>query len=319
MKISRLIYLLIAISLHCFAAESTEENAKAMPFPSDLNDWQEQREFFQENGYLWIKNFFSHQQTVLLKKWTDDVNVSAQYILKLMQNSCSEYQPQNIPGSLIVVPEARDPLQVCRAEDILSCYPDLHHFIAGTVTAYIGYLLSEPYVLFKDKINFKWPGGGAFLPHQDFPAYEFLGPRAHVTAMVTIDPATLENGCLHVAKEWRKSFADCPEINQEQLADGKATLPYIIGGKEHGSIQPQYCEKMIWLALETSPDDLVLINSFIPHYSEPNNSNKPRRAMFITHNKLREGDHRRAYYHAKREDPNNPMFHIGTPTKARTK
>jgi hypothetical protein len=41
--------------------------------------------------------------------------------------------------------------------------------------------------------------------------------------------------------------------------------------------------------------------------------------MFITHNKLKEGDFRKAYYHAKREDPQNPMFHIGTPTKARNK
>ncbi len=51
-----------------------------------------------------------------------------------------------IPGTLIVVPEAKNPRQACRAEDLLTCYPDLYYFIAGTVTNYIGRLLEEPYV-----------------------------------------------------------------------------------------------------------------------------------------------------------------------------
>lgn len=296
---------------------------KATPIEAPLSeiDWHEQRLFFEKNGYLWIKDFFTEKQVALLRGWTEEINDEAQTVLSLARDSGKtiQYLLKHIPGILVVVPEAKDPSQVCRAEDLQNCYPDFGAFVQGTVISYIGRLMGEPYVPFKDKINFKWPGGGAFLPHQDFPAYELFGPREHVTAMISIDRATVENGCLYVAKDWRDTFVGVDGIDQDQLAEGRVTFPYVIGGSSHGAIEPKYSEKISWLALETSPRDLVLFNSFIPHYSEPNRSKGPRRAMFLTNNKLRDGDHRRAYYHAKRNDPDNPVFHIGTPTNARGK
>lgn len=301
----RWIAILITVSAVCFAND----------------DWQKRKEFFRENGYLWIKNFFSEDQTMLLKAWADRINGDAQGLLEVMhQNGWTQAEfLKNVPGALIVVPEAKDPNLVCRTEDMLTCYPDLYHLVAGTVTAYIGHLLGEPYVLFKDKLNFKWPGGGAFSPHQDFPAFEFLGPREHITAMVCIDEATLENGCLQVASHWKDTFAGDPQLDADQLQAGLVVLPYVQGGKNHGSIQPAYVEKIDWVPLKTAPGDLVIFDSFLPHYSEPNLSTSSRRAMFFTHNRLREGEHRGAYYHTKRYDPENPMFHFGTPTKARDK
>ena len=295
MNILRALFLFFACTIHA----------------SEIHDWHEQRQFFEKHGYVWIKNFFSEQQVRMLRLWADEINLSTQTLLSLEQ--------KNIPGTLIIVPEAKNPQLACRAEDFCSFYPGLYHFVSGTITSYIGHLLGEPYVLFKDKINFKWPGGGAFLPHQDFPAYEMFGPREHVTAMISIDRATLENGCLQVATDWRAAFAGDSRVDQKALENGRAVLPYIEGTSAHGSIKPEYTDKITWLPLETAPGDLVLISSYVPHYSEPNHSQKPRRAMFLTHNRLREGDHRQAYYQAKRSDPNNPVFHIGTPTKARGK
>lgn len=326
MRAYQLVCLMMTFAPPCFSNTALQpivpsEGVVSVLTSSDINKRQNQRAFFQENGYIWIKDFFSPEQVALLRSWADAVNTAAQNMLALAQNAHQTTQspPSTTPGTLIIVPEARDPLQVCRAEDMLSCYPDLHHFITDTLTSYIGRLLGEPYVLFKDKLNFKWPGGGAFPPHQDFPAYEYFGPREHVTAMVCIDPATLENGCLQVAQDWRATYANDPTIDHEKLQQGNAVLPYIEGGSTHGSIQPQYAGKITWIPLETSAGDLVLINSYIPHYSEPNRSGASRRAMFFTYNRLKEGDHRKAYYHAKREDPQHPAFHFATPTKARTK
>jgi ectoine hydroxylase-related dioxygenase (phytanoyl-CoA dioxygenase family) len=287
MKIAKIITI---IALHCSVNANAETNNMG---------WHEQKVFFQENGYLWIKDFFSIEQVQLLQNWADEIHRESEATLQL-----PEEISQSLSGTLVIVPEAKHPKQACRAEDLCTIYPELYHFVRGTVTAYISYILDEPYVLFKDKINFKWPGGGAFLPHQDFPAYENFGPREHVTAMVCIDPATLENGCLQVAKNWNQ---------------GNTILPYVTGGPSHGSIDPKCSNELSWLPLLTSTGDLVLINSYIPHYSEVNHSQKPRRAMFFTHNRLKEGDHRCAYYHAKRHDPHNPVFHFATPTKARNK
>lgn len=326
MRACSVLSLLISISLQTFAAplqktQDTLESAKSVLPPSNATEWLNQKKFFEENGFLWIKNFFSPEQVHSIEEWCEQIDLASQSILSFMQHDekNSRLLMQNLPGMLIVVPEATNPLQACRAEDLLSCYPDLHFFLEGPLTSYISTLLDKPYILFKDKINFKWPGGGAFLPHQDFPAYEPFGPRNYVTAMICIDPATLENGCLQIAKNWKQSFVNDPTIDSELLNAGRAVLPYIIGGKGHGSIQPEYVQKLTWMTLETSPGDLVIFNSYLPHYSETNQSTQSRRAMFLTHNPLEEGDHRKAYYYAKRNDPQNPLFHIGTPTNARSK
>lgn len=282
---------------------------------------EKHKKSFQENGFVWIKNFFSPAQVSLLKAYAKDAHRSANNILKLAKESGSSYQNivSSIPGTLVIVPEANNPLQVCRTEDMLTVYPNLMHLIEGTVTAYLSQLLDEPYVLFKDKLNYKWPGGGAFPPHQDQPAFASFGPAEFITAMVCIDPADYENGCLQVAKKWKQTFADHSELNQERLAKGNELLPYIIGGPKHGSIQPQYVEKIEWLPLNVSPGDLVIFDAYLPHYSEPNQSNSSRRAMFFTLNKLCDGEYRKTYYHTKRNDPNNPLFHFATPTNARGK
>jgi ectoine hydroxylase-related dioxygenase (phytanoyl-CoA dioxygenase family) len=288
---------------------------------SDRSYWESQKVQFEENGYVWIKGFYSPEQVMLLRYWADQIDQASQTLLTISKNTGSSLQSlaQDIPGALIVVPEAKDPFKVCRAEDLLACYPDLYRFVHGTLTTYLGSLLGEPYALFKDKINFKWPGGGAFPPHQDFPAFECFGPREHITAMVCIDAATIENGCLQIAAKWKETFIGDANVDQDLLGKGTVVLPYIVGGSMHGSIKPELCENITWLPIVAEPGDVVFFNSYVPHYSEPNKSGNSRRAFFFTHNRLREGEHRSAYYHAKRADPDNPMFHFGTPTRARTK
>ena len=57
-----------------------------------------------------------------------------------------------------------------------------------------------PSLLFKDKINFKGPGGGGFRPHQDATAYatDKLA-KGHITVRLAIDESTVRNGPLEVA------------------------------------------------------------------------------------------------------------------------
>lgn len=304
-------------------------NAKESPFsfetPNRIYIQSEKGEshakHFQKYGYIWIRNFFSEEQVDLLRNFADQANESGKNILQMADAtgmSVSEIT-KAIPNSLVIVPEANNSKQVCRTEDMLTVYPDLYHLIEGTVTSYLGNLLNEPYVLFKDKLNFKWPGGGAFDPHQDFPAFQPFGPEMFVTAMVSIDKATTQNGCLYMAKDWKKSFKKDTTINHTKLENGTAILPYVLGGEKHGSIQPQYAEQIQWLALHVEPGDLVIFDAFVPHYSEMNQSNTSRRAMFFTFNKLKEGNYRKAYYYTKRNDPDNPCFHFATPTKSREK
>jgi hypothetical protein len=56
------------------------------------------------------------------------------------------------------------------------------------------------------------------------------------------------------------------------------------------------------MPIECKTGDVILFDSYLPHYSEPNRSNTPRRALFVTYNKLAEGGSMRTeYYQDKRE------------------
>ena len=137
-----------------------------------------------------------------------------------------------------------------------------------------------------------------------FQLFEPFGPQTYLTIMVCVDPANKENGCLYVDKNWKGNT----EI-----------LPYITGGKDQGSIDPEDARLIDWLPVEDEAGDLVVFTSFFPHYSEVNHSSAPRRALFFTYNRSIEGNHRETYYQTKRDDPQTPLFHFATPTKARSK
>jgi hypothetical protein len=281
----------------------------------------EQRELLARHGFLWVRNFFSPEQVTLVERAAQRIGAASASLLDLSRQLDMPLRDimRALPLAPIVVPEAKKPELACRAEDLLTCFPSLESFVQQTVTRFVGELMGEPYLVFKDKLNFKWPGGGAFSPHQDFPAYDFLGPRGHVTAMLSVDAANAANGCLQVAANWQQLMHDALRVDPRVAANGNAVLPFVEGGPMHGSIDPRFLRDVEWLALETRPEDLVLFDSYVPHYSEPNNSAQPRRAFFITHNRAAEGEHRITYYRTKRNDPDNPMFHIGTPTKAKNK
>lgn len=266
--------------------------------PQTAEDWEEQRVFLNENGYLWIRNFYDEEGITSLLDWAKTLHDQAQ----------AQMIDEDFTGDLIIVPEASDSSLVCRTEDNVTCFPAFGDWVESTIQTFIDSLTGEPYALFKDKLNFKWPGGGAFTAHQDFPAYDPFPPRSHLNVMVCIDRATHKNGCLQVASNWSAIIEDPQEV-----------LPFVHGGPYHGMIEVEFTENCEWLPLKTRPGDVVIFTSFIPHYSESNLSAESRRALFLTYNRLHEGDYNRAYYNAKRDDPQNPLFHIGTPTKARTK
>ena len=59
-------------------------------------------------------------------------------------------------------------------------------------------------------------------------------------------------------------------------------------------------DSLDYILCPTNPGDVVLFDSYCPHRSKPNNTSKPRRVLYITYNKLSDGDHRSKYYADKR-------------------
>lgn len=171
--------------------------------------------------------------------------------------------------------------QLCRVEDFVPYHGGLAELLCGeAMMARLAELMGQPACLFKEKINYKLPGGAGFTAHQDAPAFDTFGHRYHVTVLVAVDPQTVENGCLE--------FAD-------PLLEG-TVLPQQAGG----AIAPETEADLRWRALPLPAGSVVFFDSYIPHRSATNRTDLPRRGLYVTYNRRADGDRRDDYFAAKR-------------------
>lgn len=169
--------------------------------------------------------------------------------------------------------------RIARSEDFDGRHVGLTSFLRGRILGdLLAELFGEPAILFKEKINYKYPGGGGFAPHQDAPAYRFVDH--HVSCMVPIDPATERSGCLWFAPGHREGL-----------------LP-----NDAGRLRAQWVAAAKWQPVEAAPGDLVFFDSYAPHKSDTNRSGAPRRLMYLTYNAASAGDFRARYYQDKRAE-----------------
>ena len=167
--------------------------------------------------------------------------------------------------------------KLCRSENFIPFHEPLRQLLTvGPMLDIASALLGEPAVLYKEKINYKLSGGAGYAPHQDAPAYRFV--QTHVSCMVAVDDATVDNGCLEVASG--------------QHADVLAT-------DDNGCIRDDVVRSLTWMPVEVHAGETLWFHSRTPHRSGPNQSDVPRRALYPTYNARREGDLREAYYRQK--------------------
>jgi len=105
------------------------------------------------------------------------------------------------------------------------------------------------------------------------------GQSFHISTLIAVDEATIENGCLELVYGWHNRG---------------------ILGEPWKEIDPIYSSQMKWCYAPTKPGDVVFFDSYVPHRSGPNKTNTPRRVLYSTYAKLSEGDWRQQYYADKR-------------------
>jgi hypothetical protein len=148
--------------------------------------------------------------------------------------------------------------------------------ILGTVSA----LLGDEAVLFKDKVNFKMPGGGGFTPHQDIqPGWDTYAPY-YISVLVAIDANTIENGCI-------------------ELAAGHHHRGLI--GRKWEPLEGTELDGVEFVAYPMAPGDVAVFDCFAPHQSKPNLTSEPRRNLYLTYNRKGDGDFRAQYFADKRK------------------
>ena len=214
----------------------------------------------QRDGYRVVRDFFGPAQVAELLRWAQDLQAAPEVSGRhwvYREDSVSQ------PGQRVIQ----------RIENFCPYHEGFDRFIRdGALSRWTAELMGGPVVLFKDKINFKMPGGAGFKAHQDQQAGWSTYAPLFVTAMVTLDAATVENGCLEIAAG----------RHREGLI-GQQWVPL----EEQG------------LSLEvipTAPGDVIFFDSYVPHASKANLTGAPRRILYITYNLAKEGDHRERYF-----------------------
>lgn len=227
----------------------------------------EQVDQFHSDGFLVVRGMYSPEETRAISDWTDEVASMPEAPGKYMMY----FEPSQTDGSRIL----------CRIENFVPFHQGFSKLItARRMQLAVSELFGEEAVLFKDKINFKLPGGDGFKEHQDVQAGWDDYAGIHITAMIAIDETNAANGSLEMIAGMHK---------QGVLGSMWAPLT------EDDTGQAQY------EAVHCQPGDAVFFDSFAPHRSQPNETNEARRVLYITYNKLSEGDSREQYYTDKRK------------------
>lgn len=227
----------------------------------------QQIEQFRHSGFLIIRNLFSGAALADLIGWTDALEAWPETPGRAMKY----FETARGGGERLLQ----------RIENFTPYHDGFRRLCDGPEMKGVArQLLGEEAVLFKEKINFKLPGGSGFEPHQDAQADWGRYSAFHLTAMVSVDDCTLENGCLEM----------------------------VAGHHDRGLIgalwKPLTAEQMQGMdfeAVPTAPGDAIFFDSYAPHRSAPNLTADPRRVLYITYNRAAEGDWREQYYADKRK------------------
>lgn len=248
-----------------FCALSDEIMTAALESHPDvgrINLDAQQVEAFGANGYVVLPRCFSEAAVARMRRWCEEAIAAAE-----TPSGFHVYrEPSRLNGQPIVK----------RIENLSINHAGFAS-LAELVRRAIERLVGERMVLYKEKVNYKLPGGGGYKAHQDSQGNWENHARFFVTAMVSIDASTRDNGCV-----W---FAPRPQRSPSY--------------KDWFLIPDEALEGLSYREIPTGPGDVIFLDSYTPHRSEPNLTRQSRRIYFATYNRLSDGDQRAAYYERK--------------------
>jgi len=214
---------------------------------------------FDRTGWVAARGFFAAEEVAALSAWTDELLAMPELPGRHMV-----YREDSLLGDGSRV--------VQRIENFCPYHPEFDALVrGGRLQAAIEQLLRGPVFLFKEKINFKMPGGSGFEAHQDQQAGWSTYAPLFVTALVGIDRATTENGCLEMA--------DAPRFAG-------------LIGDEWRPLTDEEMASFALVPVPTEPGDVLFFDSFVPHASKPNLTAAARRILYLTYNRASDGDWR---------------------------
>ncbi len=224
---------------------------------------------FERDGFVVVRAMYNASEIQKLSDWMDKL---------VARGPIFGQEMFYLETSLL----EKDKKVLSRIEKFADYHPVMRQFVdEPRLAGRVAELLEGPAVLFKEKINFKLPGGGGFAPHQDIqPGWDDYAPY-FISVLVTVDKSTLENGCLELSAGHHKRGMlgeKWKPLTEDQLKGVKFT-PYPM-----------------------EPGDVAFFDCYVPHQSKPNLTNRQRRNLYLTYNCQSDGLWREKYFADKRKN-----------------
>lgn len=225
---------------------------------------------FKDRGFVVLRAFFDKEVMSEVSVWLDGLRdkqavdcVEAKY-----------YERSPITGDNVLV----------RVENILGDHnPAItRRLMSPRTIGCLTELLGESPVLFKDKVNYKLPGCRSDKLHQDQAAGWNTYGSFYISMCIAVDQNSSENAALTFMKSGNYDKSLMTEEWQPLSED-----------------DPPYTPEEEYTILEAEPGDVIFFDSYVPHGSPANTSDKSRRNLFLTFNKRSDGDKRSEYYRDK--------------------
>ena len=225
---------------------------------------------YNKKGFLVSKNFFNKKDIKKLISWIDEIEN-----FKEVRGKWMKYYDPSLKDKKKFI--------LTRIENFIDYHKKFKKFILNNrVLSQLKKISGHDLVLFKDKINFKYPGAKGFKAHQDATIWEGMyGIKSFLTMVISIDKSNKKNGRLEIAKNKDK--------------DG-------LIGKSWKELPKSIENKLSWEPIDTLPGDLIIFNDYTPHRSSNNFSTTRRRMLFLTFNLKKDGDHRKEHFKDKRKN-----------------
>ncbi|OWR48864.1 phytanoyl-CoA dioxygenase peroxisomal precursor [Danaus plexippus plexippus] len=209
---------------------------------------EEQKQFYEDNGYLVIKELFDFATLYNIKKRFQDICKGT-----VDKGNALVYKEPALVAKGLKGEDAINKISELQHDEVFSTFSEdprllhiLSQFLGGDVSVMSSMVINKP------------PGSARHPPHQDLYYFPFRPAEKIIAAWTAIDDVTEDNGCLYVVPRSHKNnilyrHGNCLESNKLFHGILEAAAP----------CEPRVC-------LEMSPGDTVFFHPLIVHGSGEN-------------------------------------------------
>ena len=249
-------------------------------------------DFYNKNGFIVIKNFINQNQ---IKNLKIKINMKK----KKFEKNFSYFE------KIKKKPKLR------RIEKISEQLNDVKKLVnSKKIFSLLKKLTKKNNVLFKDKLNFKYPGGKGYVPHIDGHFYWrdknnkikrgwSIYSNSFTNVVIPLEKTDIENGCLYLSskKDFKKLGNNWTEVTEKL-------------DKFTPNIKKKFLKKFKFFPAVLNAGDILIFDWHCAHKSSNNNSKRSRMIFYATYcSKIRNIKNvRKKYYNDKEFSKNNSLI-----------